>query len=174
MRKIDFSAVDNATASRLLREYAHDINALAGQYNWLNVADKDDLREAASLAVLEGHLTFNGHGTARGWILRVIRWRLREAFAATHHAETLVENPEKTNGADPEQQFWRATAVRALGHLSLRHRCIVDGRMRGETFEEIGQSIGLSGALVHRESAKAFAILRSVLDIEDPRKSDDE
>jgi RNA polymerase sigma factor (sigma-70 family) len=174
VRRINFSAVDEVTARNLLRDYAQDLRALVGQYSWLNVADQADLRSAGQLAVLEGHLSFNGNGTARGWILTVVRWRLREAFAATHHPEILAANPERMNGADPEQQFWRATAVRAIGRLSPRHRVIVDGRMRGETFEEIGASIGLSTSAVHRESEKAFSILRAVLDIEEPGIKSDE
>ncbi len=172
MRTIDFSAVSNATARQLLKTYARDIAILVSRYNWLNVADKDELKSAAALAVLEAHLSYkdNGKGTERGWVTTVIRWRLFDAFAEMHRpTETLVANPERTNGADPEQQFWRATAVRALGHLSPRHRVIVDGRMRGETFEEIAESIGLSIAITHRESTRAFQILREVLDIEEPK-----
>lgn len=176
MLKVDFSAVDNALAKRLLRQYARDIRATLRQYGGLSLADRSDLEAVAAIAVLEGHITFrdDGNQTVRTWISRTIRWRVQTAYTTLRPRETLVPHPEKANGADPEQQFWRATAVKALGHLSLRHRVIVDGRMRGETFEEIGDSIGLSGSLVHRESTKAFAILRSVLDIEDPRKSDDE
>jgi hypothetical protein len=42
--------------------------------------------------------------------------------------------------------------------------------MKGETFEEIGDSIGLTAQLTHYESQKAFALLREVLDIEEPDK----
>jgi DNA-directed RNA polymerase specialized sigma24 family protein len=172
VRAIDLSAVDDKTAKKLLTDFANDIRAITRHYDWLNAADQDDLKGAAALAVLEGHLTFNGVGTVQGWIRTVVRWRVREAAEATYRPEleTLVANPERVNGADPEQQFWRATAVRAIGTLSLRHRAIVDGRMKGETFEEIGQSIGLTTQLTHRESKKAFTLLREVLDIEEPEK----
>lgn len=172
MRAIDLSTIDDKTARKLLTDFASDIRAITRHYNWLNAADQDDLKGAAALAVLEGHITFNGTGTAQGWIRKVIRWRVHEAVEAAYRPEleTLVANPERVNGADPEQQFWRATAVRAIGTLSLRHRAIVDGRMKGETFEEIGQSIGLTTQLAHREGQKAFALLREVLDIEEPEK----
>jgi DNA-directed RNA polymerase specialized sigma24 family protein len=171
VRKIDFSAVSDATARQLLQTHARDIRINVGRYSWLSAADQDELRSAAALAVLEAHLTYKeiGKGSERGWVIQVIRWRLADTFAEMRRpAEVLTASPERTNGADPEQQFWRATAVRAIGHLSPRHRVIVDGRMRGETFEEIAASLGLSTAITHRESTRAFEILRGVLEIEDP------
>jgi RNA polymerase sigma factor (sigma-70 family) len=171
--KFDLGTVDAATARQLLIDHARDVRLLVRQYNWLNATDLDELKSTATLAVLEGHLTYNGKGTKEGWIRTVIRWRVREAATdATHQEELLTANPpERMNGADPEQQFWRSTAVRALGHLSPRHRIIVDGHMRGETFEEIGASIGLSTQRTHAESQKAFTKLRRVLGIEEPEKS---
>ena len=166
----DFGRIDNATAKRLFGRYMGSVSAVAALYP---ACERDDLLQLGRVAILEGYLSCKPELSSEGhWIRRVVYWRLTEAMNGSHWLQSEVESlgtdPQILNGANPEEQFWRATALTAVGVLGPRHRAIVDGRMRGETMEEIGDTLGLSPQRVHVESKKAFRILRNTLESDDP------
>lgn len=160
------AAVDDETAQRLLKAYMPIAGAFAGLYP---NADRDELLAAGQIAIIEAYVKYRpDRGTKEStWVRRMLWWRIEEAAARQpweRGAESLDVDPQVVNGANPEQQFWKATAVRAVARLSPRHQMIVDGRMKGETYEEIGVQLGLSLQRVEQEAKKAFGLLRSMLE----------
>jgi DNA-directed RNA polymerase specialized sigma24 family protein len=127
--------------------------------------DAATVRGVGEDAMLEAFLSHDvRQATERTWVKKLVLWRLAEAAGRQPGpAVSFGTDPPILNGVDPEAAFLRATAVRALSHLSIRQQQIVDGRMRGETFLEIGQQLGISDTLAHREAKAAFRILRDLL-----------
>lgn len=158
----DLGAVDAATARRLLQAYLPMIRSLGRLYPHLDAAT---VRGVGEDAMLEAYISYDAtQATERTWVKKLVLWRLSEAASRQpSSAASLGTDPAILNGVDPEAAFLRATAVRALSHLSIRQQQIVDGRMRGETFIEIGQQLGISDTLAHREAKAAFRILRDLL-----------
>jgi len=162
-RRLDLGDVDNDTATRLLKAYLPVVYALAPLFPVLDAAS---LRAAGEDAILEAYVTLDPERAQEGtWVRRVIHWRLAEASRPPwdHNIERFDVDPQAPNGIDPEEAFWRATCVSALGHLTTRQQMVVEGRMKGLTFEELGTQLGISHTLVHRESVRAFAALRDLL-----------
>lgn len=158
------SRIDNATAQRLLDRYLRIAGGMASAFPEL---EHDEVLSVGRLAILEAYLSYDAsRGCAEStWVRKTVWWRLLEASrAAPPPAESLGTDPQRVNGASPEQQFWRATAVRAVARLSPRHQVLVSAWMAGETFTEAGATIGISGPLAHRETHKALAQLREILE----------
>ncbi len=159
----DLCDVDNATAKRLLKAYLPVVYALAPLFSALDAAS---LRAAGEDAILEAFITLDPERAQEStWVRRVIHWRLAEASQLPwdHNIARFDSDPQAPNGIDPEEAFWRATCVSALGHLTTRQQMVVEGRMKGLTFEELGIQLGISHTVVHRESLRAFAALRDLL-----------
>ncbi len=160
--------VDDATAKDLLKRYGSFLGAMTKAYPGL---ERDEVLEIGRIAVLEAHLTHVPERSNEStWVRKVVGWRLQDAAARDWVArgEGLIDPDAElgrlVNGANPEQQFWRATAVNTIAQLEPRHQMIVDGRMRGETWAEIASSIGISTAMCHREGQRAYNRLRSLLE----------
>lgn len=140
------------------------VRALAGQYQHL---DRAELQAAGEDAILEAWLTYHSERGASldTWVRRIIHWRLLELArsSAQPPMESLGEDPQLLNGANPEEQFERSSAVLALSRLSVRQQNVVDGHMRGETYAEIAEQLGISHNLAHREALRAFTALRALL-----------
>jgi RNA polymerase sigma factor (sigma-70 family) len=101
------------------------------------------------------------------WTRRQIHWYLAEA--ARGQAPIADESfdpvaPKLLNGADPEEQFWRATATRAIGRLDPREATIITARMQGETYEEVAETLGVSVQRAHEVGRRALRQLRAVLE----------
>lgn len=157
-------AITDAEARRLLAAYLPIVYALAPLHPGLDPAQ---LRAAGEDAILEAALTLDAERANEGtWVRRVIHWRLAEASHPDEPLERLDPDPQVVNGRDPELALLQATAVHLIGRLSIRHQMVVDGRMRGETYEEIAEQIGVSSQRVHAEAVKAFRLLRSMLEDE--------
>jgi DNA-directed RNA polymerase specialized sigma24 family protein len=159
-------SVDASTAAQLLEQYM----PIAGALRWLwPYADADELLSAAREAILEAYVTHKPErANLTTWTRRTIYWRM-SARAGEHFdnpADIPVERStdKVVNGANPEEQFWRATAVHALAKLDLRKQVLVSARLKGETFIEAGATVGISGPMAHRELGEAFAQLREILD----------
>jgi len=128
--------------------------------------DEHSLRAVGEDAILEAYVTLDTSRAKEGtWVRQVIWWRLGEACKPPwdYDAERFDPDPQAPNGIDPEEAFWRATCIRALGHLTTRQQMVVEGRMKGLTFEELATQLGISHTIVHREAKRAFAALRDLL-----------
>ncbi len=160
-RRRNLAGVDNATAKRLLDAYLPVAYAIRPIFRRI---DDATFRATSEDAILEAHLTLKPDRASEGtWVRKLLFWRLSEV--RTHSPETsLGTDPAVLNGVDPEEAFLRATVVHMLGLLSVRQQQIVDGRMRGETYEELGSQLGISHARAHREGKRAFRILRDLLE----------
>lgn len=161
-RRRDLGSIDDATARRLLRAYLPIARALRPGFPRLDAAT---FRATAEDAILEAYLKLDqSQASESTWVRKVLFWRLSEAAKRTPGpAQSLGTDPALLNGVDPEEAFWRTTVVHLLGHLSVRQQQIVDGRMRGETYEELGVQLGISHAMAHKEGKAAFRILRDLL-----------
>jgi len=163
--RADISKVDDATARKLIRQYLPAVRALAGLYPaW----ERDDLVAVGTVAILEGYVTRTERSSEGRWIRKVIYWRLLEEIGERMRGPTdtvsLGVDPQLVNGANPEEQFWRATALRAVATLSPRQQAIIDGQMRGETYAEIAETLGIGASRTHTEGKHAFEELRELLD----------
>lgn len=171
-RELSFERIDRALCERLLREYMPIVGAVARLYPYI---EKDELLQTGRLAILEGYLRRDKRSSERAWIRKVIHWKLKELVAphkeqrvdalAPHVGrESLGEDPQLLNGADPEEQFWRATALRAISGLTIRRQVIVAAKMQGETYQEVAETLGISTARAALEGKGAFEELRRILE----------
>lgn len=173
-RRLALGRIDNVTAKRLLEQYMPIVRALRVLYKHTDAAD---YRAVSEDAILEGYLTYEpGTAGEATWVRQVIHWRLAElgvqaARARAAHGEYLGVDPQVVNGADPEQQFWRATAVRAISRLTLRQQNVVDGLMRSEPYAEISEQLGICRSLAHAEGQRALDKLRKILEAGDTTPS---
>lgn len=165
-RPRNLGSIDDATARRLLTDYLPLVLSFGRVFYSL---DKATLRSVGEDALLEAYLTFDAsRGCSEAvWMRRNVYWRLAAAVERRGLRpagdESLGPDPQVVNGVNPEVAFLQATAVQALERLSIRQQMVVDGRMRGETFAEIGPQLGISDTMAHREWTTAIAILRDVL-----------
>jgi RNA polymerase sigma factor (sigma-70 family) len=165
-RELSFERIDKALCERLLREYMPIVGALARLYPYI---EKDELLSAGRIAILEGYLRRDKRSSERTWIRRVIHWKLKELASQPEHyiyTESLGEDPQLLNGADPEEQFWRATALHAIAGLTIRRQVIVAAKMQGETYQEVAETLGISTQRAALEGKWAFEELRRILDEE--------
>ena len=163
-RDIDFARVDRVTAKRLLDTYMPIVGALVPIYPHV---PKDDLLEAGRVAILEGFLRHDHRSLERTWIRKFVHWRLAEAATPSEEDldhEHLGTDPQLLNGADPEEQFWRATAVSAIAQLTPRQQIIVTGKMQGETYAEIAETLGISTSRTALEGKQALHRLKGILE----------
>ena len=164
----NLGAISDSEARRLLRQYLPIVRALRPLHPHL---PDDELQAVGEDAILEAYLSHNGDRALEStWVRKVIHWRLAEA--AVYQPPEHLEPDQVINGHDPELAVIQATAVSLIARLSPRHQNIVDGRMRGETYEEIAEQIGISAARTHIEAHKAFRLLRCML--EDEEQDDDD
>jgi RNA polymerase sigma factor (sigma-70 family) len=162
--RLDMAAVDDATAKALLVTYMPVAGAFANLYPY---AEREELLAAGRLAIIEAFITHkSSRANERTWVRKVLYWRIGEAakrrpWESQHECEDSETAP---NGANPEEQFWRASVLSAVGSLSPRHQTIIDARMRGEKVQEIGDSLGISHQRVTQEEQRAFKLLRGMLE----------
>lgn len=160
--RADMSGIDAKTAQRLLTEYMPMVRAIARTY----YIDQDELLTVGQIAIMEAFVSYKEDADAseKTWVRKVVRWRMKGAVWREMSAtdpELFVQDEALTNGKhDPERNTLRNTLRSAAERLSPRHRTIIDARMRGETYAEIGESLGISTARVHKEAQRAYQELR--------------
>ena len=162
-KQLDFSGVDKVLCARLLREYMPIVEAVARLYPHV---ERDELRANGRIAILEGYLRRDKRSAEKTWIRKVIHWKLAELAGAGDGVEKdyLGTDPQLLNGADPEEQFWRASAISAISRLNVRRQIIVAAKIQGETYEEIAETLGISTARTAVEGKEAFQELRRILE----------
>lgn len=167
-RSREVGAISQLEARRLLQDYMSVVWALAPLYPHLTA---DEVQAAGEDAILEAYVSLDvTRAQESTWVRRVVHWRLAElgerAPAERVAGESLPADPQLPNGMTPELALLQATAVRLLARLTPRQQMVVDGRMRGETYEEIGDSLGISAQRAHKVGSAAFELLRCLLEDE--------
>lgn len=166
--RCDMRSCDDATARILLDRYRGLIGRIAAGFSRL---DRDELQSVGQIAVIEAHVTYEPHRGVpeRSWTAQVIRWRMVElAVEARERRRSEDEFQEEhalTNGHhSPEKAFFRRLLTEMIEQLSPRHQAVLEGRLRGETFEEIADSLGLSRSRVDQHEKAALVALQKLAD----------
>ncbi len=158
---VDLGSIDDSTARRLLDDAHKLLRVALAKYSML---DQDELLQVGRLAVLEAHLTFDGTRDCswETWRKRVLGWRLAaSARALSAPVEEPVEQP--TNGMhDPEVHTFRLELLEVMQQLPPREATILTLRLEGQTFEQIGEAIGITRSRVQQCERHALVILRTL------------
>jgi RNA polymerase sigma factor (sigma-70 family) len=156
---VDIGSIDDSTARQLLADASKLIRITIAKHSML---DQDELLQVGRLAVLEAHMTFDDSRecSRETWRKRVLGWRINESVRAMSvPIEEHVDSP--TNGAhDPEMHTLRLELLEIMQKLPPREATILTLRLEGQTFEQIGASIGLTRGRVQQCEKHALAILR--------------
>jgi RNA polymerase sigma factor (sigma-70 family) len=136
---------------------------------YAGVSDQAALVSAGDEAILYAYRT---HDPAKAnlatWTRRQIHWHLAKALerVCMPIADESYDpvDPQLLNGADPEEQFWAATAAHAVGRLDPREATILMARMQGETYAEVAETISITPQRAHEVGARALERLREVLE----------
>jgi DNA-directed RNA polymerase specialized sigma subunit len=167
----DLGRIDGPTAARLIALYLPIVRAVLRLYpqsTW------DDLEAVGRVAILEGHLS---HDPTKGaneatWVRKVIHWRLSADAIVQPVDCTLTGRAEPLGGHEldhnPELGYLKHQVLEALRELSPRHQTVVLARIEGETFDAIGQSLGISDQRAHTEYVAAVAHLRRLVNPDAP------
>lgn len=96
---------------------------------------------------------------------KVVWWRLVESFDISNKipkSEPLTESI--LNGQNPEEylvtisdRIWLRSSIDRL--ISPRQKVILDARLRGETYAEIGRTLGVTRARICQEAQSAIRTL---------------
>lgn len=159
-------AVDADIAKDLMRRFRPVVRAVTRAL-YQAVPDQAALISAGDEAIVFAYLTHDPkRANLETWVRRQIQWGLAEAAVQPPIAEESFDpvQPKLLNGADPEEQFWRATAARAVGRLDPREATIVTARMQGETYEEVAETLGVSQQRAVQVGQRALKQLRVVLE----------
>lgn len=135
---------------------------------YARVSDQAALKSAGDEAIIVAYLTHDPtKATLATWVHRQVHWHLAEAvrFQVPIADESFDPvDPQLLNGADPEEQFWRATATHAVGRLNPSEATILMARMQGETYAEVAETISVTPQRAHQVGARALERLREILE----------
>jgi RNA polymerase sigma factor (sigma-70 family) len=164
-RGADFGRIDPATAQRLIAAYLPVVRSVARLYP---TSERDDLESVGRVAILEAFLSFNAQKSQEStWIRRVVHWRLAEAAQRLPEDSTATGRAEVLDGHEidhnPELGYMRALVLDNLRALTPRQSTVILAFMQGETFAEIGASLGISSQHAHVEYQTAIAQLRELV-----------
>ncbi len=158
--------VDPQIAAQLVARFRPVVRAIMKAL-YRQVPDQAALVSAGDEAII---IAYQSHDPDKAnldtWTRHKIRWYLAEAARQPPIADVAFDpvDPRLLNGADPEEQFWRATATRAVERLDPRKATIIIARMHDETYEEIADSIGVSAQRTHKVAKQAIRELREILE----------
>lgn len=161
-----FDGVDPKAATTLVEKFRPVVRAVIRAL-YPRVPDQAMLVSAGDLAVV---IALRDHDPSRAkletWVRRSIYYALIEAANQPPIADVQFDpvEPKLRNGADPEEQFWRATATNAVSKLDARQATIVIARMQGETYEEIAESLGISTQRAGAVGKQALDELKAILE----------
>lgn len=173
-RLSDLSGVSDATARRLLDAYLPLVRRVASRM--YRALPEHEVVAVGTDAILEAYLTQDeARSSEATWVRRVVHWRLAEAVRRLpweRNAESLDADPQVLNGKNPEEAYQRASAFAALARLPPNHQMVIDGRLRGESYVEVGHSIGISPQRAHRVAKRALEVLASEQEVcTEPKKN---
>jgi RNA polymerase sigma factor (sigma-70 family) len=160
--RIDLSPIGAARARELLDRYGRLIDQIARDFP---AADRDDLRSAGRIGVLEAALTHDPRKAPESqWVGYIVRQRVRAVARSNRlwqHARTETAVDPLTNGRhDPEGLMLRRAMLKCIGLLPPRESVILSARLRGETFEEIATACGISVSNAQRAAERGLARIR--------------
>lgn len=98
----------------------------------------------------------------------------REVALPRNSAETYMDAPEveKLMGGSPEGSTWaKIEANRLLDTLAPRERDIMEARLQGETFKEIGKREGVCGNRIRQIEVKAMRKMKRAAAVSDTEVS---
>ncbi len=164
-RRTDLGRVDPATAQRLFAAYEPRVRAVAKLYL---SSEHDDFVAVGRQAVLEAFVTHNAEKASEAtWVHRVVHWRLAEYAKRLPEDSTLTGQADVIDGHEidhnPELGYLKALVLDHLRHLSPRQSTIILAFIQGETFQEIGDSLGISVQHTHVEYQDAIKRLRKLV-----------
>lgn len=122
---------------------------------------RDTAESAAAEHLWRAALRWNGEGSCEAWACSVARLRARRAvtdeIARTRRLEALPEHhdPVGARRDDPEAAAVAADGVRALVAAGLGR--VAGRRLRGATFYEAGEVMGVSGVTARLRLLRAAA-----------------
>jgi RNA polymerase sigma factor (sigma-70 family) len=165
LRQTDFRQVDAVTAKRLLGLYMPCVRAVARLYP---TSVRADLESVGSTAILEAFLSFDAQKASEAtWVRRVVHWRLAEAAQRQPHDSTLSGRAEVIDGHEidhnPELGYFRSLVLDHLRVLTPRQSTIILAFIQGDTFAQIGESLGISTQHTHVEYQSAIRTLRKLI-----------
>ncbi len=151
-------------ATTLLHRYEGLVRAQAGSYP---NHDQDEIRNVGRLAVLEAHLCFDAtRGTTQmQWVRHVVHAAMQR-FA--EQSDRLVPRGRFEVYGDTADEVHELDELRQklfehMYVLTPRQQIIVQGRLQGDSFSEIGAAIGVSVQRTHIEYRNAIDRLRAEL-----------
>ena len=167
MRRLDYGKLDAATTVHLLELYGPMLRAVVRLFG---SSERDDLLSIGQQAILEAHLTHRPEkASEETWVRKVIHWRLAAGVATRHEAEdsTLTGRAEVLDGHEidhnPELGYLKTIVLEHLRELPPRQSTVIMAFMQGETFAEIGASLGISPQHAHIEYQAAIRHLRKLV-----------
>lgn len=158
------SRIDDATAKRLIGQYGPLVRRIASDFPTF---ERDELVSAGRIGLMEAHLTHDpSRIPEKQWMAKVVKWRIlgvveRAMQLSQMELLTGLDPEPRTNGLhDPERAHLRSVALLAFGRLDPRERVILDARWRGETYDQIGRSLGISSQRAWQVATRALKELR--------------
>jgi len=142
------------------------VRAIAGVYPR---SAFDELVCVGNVAVLEAHLTYDATaGAAEAtWVRRIVHWRISAEVRQMRRGHALLGDADAFDdniAHDPEQGYLRHLVLDKLRWLTPRQSTILLARIvDGETFESIGQSLGVSTQQTHKDYQIAVQHLRKLV-----------
>lgn len=165
--RVDMASISAADASQLLAQFGPLVRRIAGDFP---TVDSDELEAVGRIAIMEAWVTHKPQRIPlRQWVRRVVRWRIVELadgemsqqyFSPLDLVSGTVGEPMTNGRHDPERRFMLEQIIELVPYLPPRQAMIIDGRLRRETYEEIGRSLGISAQWCHQEYMSALAQLR--------------
>lgn len=161
-RLTDLHTISDADARRLLATYLPLVRRVrASLYRRLPL---DEALGVGTDAILEAFLSLDVSKAAEAtWVQRVLHWRLAEAVRRLpwdFDAERLDEDPQVLNGKSPEAAYAQQSAFAKLAVLPPKYQMVIDGRLRGESYSELGSSLGVSRQRAQVVGQKAIVFLQ--------------
>lgn len=160
--------ISDADARRLLGAYLPLVKRIrASLYRRLPL---DEALGVGTDAILEAFLSLDvTKASEPTWVRRVLHWRLSEAVQRLpwdHSAERLETDPQVVNGKSPEAAYVQQSAFAQLAALPPKYQMVIDGRLRGESYAEVGSSLGVSRQRAQVVGQKAIAFLQDATEQE--------
>ena len=130
----------------------------------------EDFLQLARIALIEAFATFDPTRGAifSSWAYKTILWRINEAREIESQRVPTVTLTHAVNGKNPEEKVMDLESSihlkSALGTLSPRQGVIMDAVLRGETYGDVGQTLGIGKTRVHQEVQVSVSILAELLE----------
>lgn len=164
-RSVDFRRVDPAAAQRLLAAYLPIVRAVARLYP---ASEQAELESVGRLAIMEAFVSFDEAKAAEAtWVSRIVHWRLAESAKQQPEDSTLTGRADVFEGHeiqhDPERSYFKGVVLDNLRALPPRQSTVILAFLQGETFAEIGASLGISAQHAHVEYKSAVKHLRKLV-----------